>query len=229
MVPPGRVLTEEAEKRLKIIEAFDELGAGFRVALKDMEIRGAGNLLGAEQHGFMLGLGFDLYIRLLEETVAEVKGEDHEQKIEPRLHTDRAAFLPETYVADDEEKLEVYRRLAHARRLETVDELVGELRDRFGPMPFPVLALLNLRRLRLLGAEGGISRMTLEGEVFEAWLHRPLTPQQIAMVVNEAPEGLEFLSGKDMGLRLRAASTELVDAARILLEALAACASVRPK
>jgi transcription-repair coupling factor (superfamily II helicase) len=229
MVPPGRVLTEEAEKRLKIIEAFDELGAGFRVALKDLEIRGAGNLLGAEQHGFMLGLGFDLYVKLLEETVAEVKGEEHEERIEPRLHTDRAAFLPETYVSDDEEKLELYRRLAHARRLQTIDELGAELRDRFGAMPFPVLALLNLRRLRLLGADAGITRMTLEGETLEAWLRHPLTPQQIRAVADAVPEGLEFLSGKDMGLRLRTPSTELVDAARILLEALAACASVRPK
>jgi transcription-repair coupling factor (superfamily II helicase) len=227
LVPPGRVLTEEAEKRLKIIEAFDELGAGFRVALKDLEIRGAGNLLGAEQHGFILGLGFDLYVKLLEETVAEVKGEKHEERIEPRLHTDRAAFLPETYVTDDEEKLEIYRRLAHARRLEQIDDLVAELRDRFGPRPFPVRTLLSLRRLRLLGADAGITRMTLEGQNFEAWLRKPIAPQDIRSLVDSIPEGLEFLSGKDMGLRLRAPASELVEAARILLEALAACASVR--
>jgi transcription-repair coupling factor (superfamily II helicase) len=73
-VPEGRVLTEDAEKRLKVIESFDELGAGFKIALKDMEIRGAGNLLGPEQSGFILGLGFDLYVRLLEETIADLKG-----------------------------------------------------------------------------------------------------------------------------------------------------------
>src|SRR4029079_15364787 len=112
LVPSRRVLTEEAEKRLRVIEEFDELGVGFKIALKDMEIRGAGNLLGPEQHGFILGLGFELYVKLLEETIADRKGTPHEVRTEPRLTTDWAAFLPDDYVPDHEEKLELYRRLA---------------------------------------------------------------------------------------------------------------------
>ncbi len=115
LVPSRRVLTEEAEKRLRVIEELDELGVGFKIALKDMEIRGAGNLLGPEQHGFILGLGFDLYVKLLEDAVAELKGAAAEVKPEPRLLTDWSAFLPDDYVPDEHEKLNLYRRLAGTR------------------------------------------------------------------------------------------------------------------
>ncbi len=221
LVPEGRVLTEEAEKRLKIIEAFDELGAGFRVALKDLEIRGAGNLLGPEQHGFVAGLGFDLYMKLLEETVANLKGEPTAEQAEPSLATDRPAFLPETYVPDDEEKLEFYRRLAVARRPETVDDLGAELADRFGAPPPPVQALLGLRRLRLVGREGGVSRIRLEGESLEFWLARPLAPPEIAALLDAMPFPLELLSGRELGVRARPAFDEGLAAATILAEALA--------
>ena len=113
------MLTEEAEKRLRVIEEFDELGVGFKIALKDMEIRGAGNLLGPEQHGFIVGLGFDLYVKLLEEAVGELKGEAAEVEPEPRLLTDWSAYLPDDYVPDEHEKLDLYRRLAEARDTST--------------------------------------------------------------------------------------------------------------
>jgi len=137
LVPEGRVLTEDAEKRLKVIESFDELGAGFKIALKDMEIRGAGNLLGPEQHGFIMGLGFELYMRLLEETIGDLKGIPQEERAEPRLSTDWAAFLPDECVPDNEEKLELYRRLAVSARPDQVDALADELADRFGAARSP--------------------------------------------------------------------------------------------
>jgi transcription-repair coupling factor (superfamily II helicase) len=220
-VPPGRVLTEEAEKRLKIIEAFDELGAGFRIALKDLEIRGAGNLLGPEQHGFVAGLGFDLYMKLLEETVAECKGVPAAERAEPSLSTDRPAFLPESYVPDDDEKLEFYRRLAVARRPEAVDDLAAELADRFGAPPPPVATLLGLRRLRLSGREAGVARFRLEGERLEAWLWRPLAPSEIAALLEAVPFPLEFRSGREMAVVARAPFDEGLAAATMLAEALA--------
>jgi transcription-repair coupling factor (superfamily II helicase) len=229
LVPPRRALTEDAEKRLKIIEAFDDLGAGFKIALKDLEIRGAGNLLGPEQSGFILGLGFDLYVKLLEETIADLKGVPLEETLEPRLHTDRPAFLPETYVPDDEQKLELYRQLAVARRPERVDELEAELADRFGAPPRPARELLELRRLRLLGARARVSRLSIVGGTLELFLDQPLTPQDIHGVLTSTHLPLEFLSGREMGMRLFTRGETVLAEARILLEALVACGSVRPK
>ena len=155
LVPSRRVLTEEAEKRLRVIEELDELGVGFKIALKDLEIRGAGNLLGPEQHGFIVGLGFDLYVKLLEEAVASLKGGDSEARTEPRLLTDWSAYLPEDYVPDEHEKLNLYRRLADARTLDELDDLTLEMMDRFGQLPPPAVALIELRRLRVLSASPG--------------------------------------------------------------------------
>ena len=229
LVPPRRALTEEAEKRLKIIEAFDDLGAGFKIALKDMEIRGAGNLLGPEQSGFITGLGFDLYLKLLEETIADLKGEPLEETLEPRLHTDRAAFLPETYVPDDEQKLELYRQLAGARKPARIDEIAAELADRFGAPPRAARDLLELRRLRILGAQARVTRLSLTGGTLELYVDPPLTPQEVHAVLTTTGLPLEFLSGREMGARLRTSAETVLAEARSLLEALAACVSVRPK
>jgi transcription-repair coupling factor (superfamily II helicase) len=227
LVPPRHALTEEAEKRLKIIEAFDDLGAGFKIALKDLEIRGAGNLLGPEQHGFIAGLGFDLYVKLLEETIAGLKGGGAEERPEPRLTTDLAAFLPESYVEDDEQKLELYRELAGARRPERVDDLAAELADRFGPLPPPARDLLELRRLRLVGARAGVTRLALERGRLELFLDQPLSPRELESLLTSVELPLEFLSGRELGIRLRTAPEALVPAARRLLEGLVACATVR--
>ena len=108
------------------------------------------------------------------------------------------------------------------RRIQDADAVLNAS----GPLPFPVLALLDLRRIRLLGADGGVDRISLEGELFEAWLRRPLEPKQIHQLAGAVPDGLEFLSGKDMGLRLRGHAGDLIGQARGLLEAPAACASV---
>src|SRR6185503_3366623 len=174
LVPSRRVLTEDAEKRLRVIEEFDELGVGFKVALKDLEIRGAGNMLGPEQTGFILGLGFDLYVKLLEEAVTGLKGEAAEVAPEPRLLTDWSAYLPDDYLPDEHEKLNLYRRLAETRELGGIDDLTLELMDRFGPLPAPAIALVELRRLRLLGAAGHVEGLRVFHDVVEIALRRPL-------------------------------------------------------
>ncbi len=232
LVPEGRVLTEDAEKRLKVIESFDELGAGFKIALKDMEIRGAGNLLGPEQHGFILGLGFDLYMRLLEETIGDLKGIPQEERAEPRLSTDWAAFLPDEYVPDNEEKLELYRRLAVSARPDQVDALAEELADRFGAVPAPARHLLAMRKIRLLGTVARASELKLDHAKFEVWLRQPLTPKDAHRILTVTKENLEFLSGREMGLRLKrdGGDTEaFLGRATKLLQALVEPASVRAK
>ena len=228
MVPSRRVLTEEAEKRLRVIEEFDELGVGFKIALKDMEIRGAGNLLGPEQHGFILGLGFDLYLKLLEEAVADLRGAAAEVKPEPRLLTDWAAYLPDDYVPDEHEKLALYRRLADIRDLALLDDLTLELIDRFGQLPAPAVALVELRRLRLLGREAAVESLKVFQNVVEMGLRRPLKPAEIRSVVGAVDFQIEFMTGRDFGLRVRGEGLSLFHRARAVLHALATCISVPP-
>ena len=225
-MPSRRVLTEEAEKRLRVIEEFDELGVGFKIALKDMEIRGAGNLLGPEQHGFIVGLGFDLYLKMLEEAVAALKGEAAEVKPEPRLLTDWSAFLPDDYVADEHEKLAMYRRLADARELDALDDLTLELMDRFGQLPEPAVALVELRRLRVLGGAAGVESLRVFHDVVEMTLRRPLKPDEIRAVVGALRFQVEFMSGREFGLRTRGEGLVLLHRARELLQALEACTMV---
>jgi transcription-repair coupling factor (superfamily II helicase) len=227
LVPSRRVLTEEAEKRLRVIEEFDELGVGFKIALKDMEIRGAGNMLGPEQHGFIVGLGFDLYMKLLEEAVAALKGEAAEVKPEPRLLTDWSAYLPDEYVPDEHEKLAMYRRLADTRELDGLDDLTLELMDRFGQLPEPAVALIELRRLRVLGAASGVESLRVFHDVVEMTLRRPLKPDEIRAVVGAVRFQVEFMSGREFGLRTRGEGLVLLNRARELLQALEACTKVR--
>ena len=226
MVPSRRVLTEDAEKRLRVIEEFDELGVGFKVALKDMEIRGAGNLLGPEQHGHIVGLGFDLYLKLLEEAVTAVRGEVETLAPEPRLLTDWAAYLPDDHVPDEHEKLALYRRLAATTTVEGLDDLLAELRDRFGPPPAPAQALVELRRLRVLGrgtAGGGsapVESLKVFQNVAEATLRRPLKPNEIQAVVTGLDFQAEFFSGREFGLRVRGSGIALLHRMRDLLQVL---------
>ncbi|HEY6865811.1 MAG TPA: transcription-repair coupling factor [Candidatus Eisenbacteria bacterium] len=224
LVPSRRVLTEEAEKRLRVIEEFDDLGAGFKIALKDLEIRGAGNLLGPEQHGFIVGLGFDLYVKLLEEAVAGLKGERPEHMIEPRLLTDWSAYLPDDYVPDEHDKLDLYRRLAETRTLEGLDDLTLEMLDRFGQLPPPAVALFELRRLRLLGADSEVEALRVLQNVAELALRRPLKPGEIRTLVGMLGFQVEFFTGREFGLRVRGEGILLLHRTREALEALAAAA-----
>jgi transcription-repair coupling factor (superfamily II helicase) len=215
------VLTEDAEKRLRVIEEFDELGVGFKIALKDMEIRGAGNLLGPEQHGFILGLGFDLYLKLLEEAVGDLKGEPAAGPPEPRLLTDWPAFLPDDYVADEHEKLDLYRRLAEARELAAVDDLTLEMMDRFGQLPPPAVALVELRRLRVMGGLAGLESLRVFQNLVELMLRQPLGPHQIRGLVGSLAFQVEFVTGREFGLRVRGEGLMLLNHARETLERLA--------
>ena len=158
------LIDEEAERRLKVLEHHTELGAGYRVALKDMELRGAGNLLGAEQSGHVHAVGFDLYLRMLEETVRRVQLGDEAPRAAPAdVSLDAPAYIPDEYIPSPDAKLEVYRRLTAVERAEEVDALRAELRDRFGPSPAPVANLLSSITLRVAGGALGIEGILVHG------------------------------------------------------------------
>ncbi|MGB4429551.1 MAG: transcription-repair coupling factor, partial [Thermacetogeniaceae bacterium] len=181
-----KVLTEQAEKRLRALQEFTEFGSGFKLALRDLEIRGAGNILGAEQHGHMAAVGFDLYNQLLQEAVKELRGEKVPEKkaAAPLFDLRVDSYLPDDYIRDGREKVEIYRRLALVESLEEVKELAAELRDRFGRMPDQVVYLFDLALIRVRAAQLGIKDVqhnrhtmairfdngsALHGEQFAAW------------------------------------------------------------
>jgi transcription-repair coupling factor (superfamily II helicase) len=162
--PPERPLTETAYDRLATVAQHTELGAGMAVAMKDLEIRGAGNLLGGEQSGHIAGVGFDLYVRLVGEAVADFRGESEaERTAEVKVDLPVDANLPDDYLPGERLRLEAYRSLASAATDEAVDEVRAELLDRYGPIPEPIENLLAVARFKVLCRRYGVSEVSLQG------------------------------------------------------------------
>jgi transcription-repair coupling factor (superfamily II helicase) len=150
LIPGEHVITEEARKRLQAIQELSYMGAGFRLAMKDLEIRGAGNLLGAEQSGHIHAVGFDMYIEMLERAVAELKGIEVREKVRPTINIRLNAFIPEDYITDMALRLGVYRSIAYAKTIEELEDIEAEMADRFGSPPQEFRNLLGIMMLRLL-------------------------------------------------------------------------------
>jgi transcription-repair coupling factor (superfamily II helicase) len=156
LYPPDQVLTEEAYERLRTIGEHTELGSGFKIAMRDLEIRGAGNLLGGDQSGHIAAVGYDLYVQMVQEAVAELKGEIPKEPAEIKLDLPITANLPTDYVAREDLRLEAYRRLATVTTHSEVDDIESEWLDRYGPLPDPAKALLHIGHLRAECARLGI-------------------------------------------------------------------------
>jgi transcription-repair coupling factor (superfamily II helicase) len=150
LIPGEDILTDDSKKRLQAIQEMSYLGAGFRLALKDLEIRGAGNLLGGEQSGHIYKVGFDMYMEMLEKAVAELKGEEIREEIEPQIKLRLAAFIPEEYIADMALRLSMYKRLTSIKSLDDLDDFSMEMTDRFGRMPEEVQRLIHVIRIKML-------------------------------------------------------------------------------
>ena len=163
-VNPSKVLTESADKRLAAIREFTEFGSGFRVAMRDLEIRGAGNLLGSEQSGFMATVGYDLYVKMIEETVREMRGDVSQDDIETRVDLKIDAYLPQEYIANDLLRVEMYKKIASVRNRENADDLVDELIDRFGDPNRPVNNLIEAALLKAYCSRMGIDYVTMRGD-----------------------------------------------------------------
>ncbi len=185
LTPPVNRLTDEARYRIEALERFTTLGSGFQIASLDMELRGAGNVLGAEQSGSVSAVGTDLFVHMLEEAVAELRGETYDQGVDPELTFDMEHYIADDYIDDVGLRLSFYKKLASAADESTVFELGSEMEDRFGPMPEPVRHLIRimalkpaLRKLRVLGCEANATRVTLHVDQ-----QTPLEPEQIMRLV----------------------------------------------
>ncbi len=157
--PEGRALSEIAMKRLQVISDFTELGSGFKIAMKDMEIRGAGNLLGAEQSGDIYSVGFDLYLKLLEEAVRKLRDADFTEESEALLELEYSGFIPDSYVPVAQTKMEIYKKVASISTQDELDRVYSELVDRFGPVPDEVRSLLSLAEIRIICRRLSISSL----------------------------------------------------------------------
>ena len=165
LIPPEQSLSPVARKRLAAIKEFSDLGSGFRVAALDLEIRGAGNLLGGEQSGHIEAVGFEMYMKLLEETVRELKGEDLEDDVRATVNLRIDFRIDDSYVPDMNQRLMIYRRIAAARSEDELTRIMEEMRDRYGLPPVPVLNLADYGRIRVLADDLGIETIDREGSV----------------------------------------------------------------
>lgn len=182
LTPPASLLTSESRKRLAALEEFSELGDGFKVAMRDLDIRGAGNLLGAEQSGFINDLGFETYHKILDDAIQELKETDFKDLFAVELaekaklivqdciiETDLEVIIPESYVNNTSERLQLYSRLDNVRDEEQLKQFSIEIRDRFGEIPLSVKELINTVRLRWLGEEAGFEKINLKGGKFRGY------------------------------------------------------------
>jgi transcription-repair coupling factor (superfamily II helicase) len=163
LYPPEKPLSETAHERLATVAQHTEMGAGMYVALKDLEIRGAGNLLGGEQSGHIAGVGFDLYVRMIGEAVSELKGEGPAERPEVRIELPVDAHIPHPYVPGERLRLEAYTRIAAIDTPDDLAAVLAELTDRYGPPPEPVINLLAVARLRSKARHAGLTDITLQG------------------------------------------------------------------
>ncbi len=160
----GKELTDIAQKRLETMRDFTEFGAGFKIAMRDMEIRGAGNLLGAQQHGHMEAVGYDMYLKLLADAVSEEKGQTAAQSVECLVDLPISAHIPDNYISDNAQRLEIYRRIADIRTVEDSMDVFDELIDRFGEPPAAVQGLVDVALLRNMAAAIGIREIKQQQE-----------------------------------------------------------------
>ena len=196
LIPSWNSLRKPAVRRLRAIEEFADLGSGFNISMRDMEIRGTGNLLGAQQHGHITAVGFELYCRLLNEAIGQIHGNEAEPAAEPEVQVAVSAYIPETYISDEDLKMQFYQRLGECRQTVEILALEEEMADRFGPLPAPATALLDTITVRILGRQlrahtvrtGRTLAVTFPPE-------RMLTRKHVEDWVAAAPVPLQFSLG----------------------------------
>jgi transcription-repair coupling factor (superfamily II helicase) len=226
LTPDEGALTGDAQKRLIAIQEFTELGAGFRIAAADLEIRGAGNLLGKQQSGHIAAVGLDLYLQMMEQAVRRLKGTIVEEPPDPTLHLNVSAFIPEDYVPDAHQRLSLYKRLSSGAQLGDLALLHGEIQDRYGAAPEPVERLFEVMQIRLLAKSLRLASVEVKpGSAVVAFDPKALVPEAgIRRLMDRYRKGFRLLSPLSFELHLSepdwsAVAPELTAA----LQMLAAC------
>jgi transcription-repair coupling factor (superfamily II helicase) len=185
LVPPDKELTEIARKRLAALKEFSDLGAGFKIAALDLELRGAGDVLSGEQHGHIASVGFDMYLRMLDDTVREIKGEEVPLEITSSIHLGVDIRIPSSYIADENQRLRAYKKIADARDPEQAKRVLDELSDRYGPAPADVALLTSFSNVKSLAQTLGIELVELRGGFLNFKFHEQarVEPQKLMDLV----------------------------------------------
>ncbi|MEM7809211.1 MAG: TRCF domain-containing protein, partial [Planctomycetota bacterium] len=194
LLPQDRVLTEVAAKRLKAIEEFSHLGSGFKIAMRDLELRGAGNILGPEQSGHIAAVGYEMYCQLLEDATRQLKDEPNPTRPEAHVEIDIAAFIPKTYVQNDRQRMDHYRRLTRCTSVEEIGRLKQDVADAFGEAPRQMEVVYALTELRLLASHFGIDSIVRK---------KP----DVVLTVRDASKAQQALTGAPGTLRVIDAKT----------------------
>ena len=204
LVPADKAITEEARKRLQVLRELDDLGSGFRVAAHDMEIRGAGNLLGKQQSGHVTAVGFDLFMQMMEEAGKELRGEPYVPSVEPEIELGAEAFIPEEYIPDVGERLLLYKRMAGAASPEEFVHLADEIEDRFGPLPPPVRDFLRVMSLRPALKALAVESLKASEDAVSLRFHEgsPLDPSTLIGLGTQSPERFRLRPGGVLTMRL---------------------------
>jgi transcription-repair coupling factor (superfamily II helicase) len=192
----NKMLKETAEKRLAAIREFTDLGSGFKIAMRDLEIRGAGNLLGAQQHGHMEAVGYDLYCKMLNEAVLEQKGErKEEESYETCIDLDIDAYIPDRYIRNESQKLDIYRRIASIENEKEYDDMQDELIDRFGTPPKSVSNLLAIASLKTLAHSAWVTEVSQKGNTirFTMFQRAKVDPKKIEALIEESRGKMHFV------------------------------------
>ncbi len=205
LIPDEETITEDARKKLSAIKEMSYLGAGFRLALKDLEIRGAGNLLGQAQSGHIEAVGFDLYVQMLEEAVAEIKGENTLPRIETVVNLKKSAVLSEKYIEDPSVRLSIYRKISSIKHAEDTVAMKDELKDRFGEPPDEALHLIDMVELKLMAQKLGIAKIeSSDGMISILFAEEsPVSPESILSLYDKKERGLRFLPERGIKLDMK--------------------------
>jgi transcription-repair coupling factor (superfamily II helicase) len=203
-----KVLTEVAEKRLEAIKEFTELGSGFKIAMRDLTIRGAGNLLGAEQHGFIASVGFDLYSQMLKEAIDEMKGTAPiEEKVELEMDVHIDAYIPENYIADGKQKIQMYKKVSAVQSPQDVQEVEGEFLDRFGSIPDPVWRLLAVAKLKAYALVLRMDSIVLKNDTLKMMFHATQNDKidggRLFHIVSQFDRRVGLVSGQQIGITVK--------------------------
>ena len=203
LLTPDAQLTREAEKRLRALMDFTQLGAGIHLALHDLKIRGGGNILGYAQSGHITAIGYELYLKLIEQAIAELKGEEWHEEINPEINVNISAYLPSDYISDTDVRLNLYRKLSSLTEEPDLESMTVEVDDRFGPFPEEVSNLMRVMSIRLFLKQLRVTRLdvTEDGLLFTFAPDATLNPEKLLRMVNKEPKKFQFISDRKFRVR----------------------------
>jgi transcription-repair coupling factor (superfamily II helicase) len=220
LIPDESLLTSDARKRLKVLMEHSDLGSGFQIAMNDLEIRGGGAILGASQSGHIAAVGYDMFLQLMEEAVADMKGEPIAQPLDPEINIQLSAYFSESYIPDIDQRMFLYRRLARMSELQELSDIRTELSDRFGPLPDEATHLLFKIMLKIMARHAGVSRLDLKDRmlVLSFSAAHLQDPSVVTELIRRDPRQFEFSPDGVLKARLAAqgAVGQLAQAKNIL-------------